>query len=199
MFNGGVSGAQVVAYSPKFSPLLYYCNVDSSLGLVAKDPGHLDTPLTHDEYVTLANWVASGAPDKNGNIPFAADADTRQKVYLVNQGCDLVAVIDAKSRVVMRYIPVGMNSTQIEGPHDVVISSDGIYAYVSLYNGNYVQKLDTRTDTVISNVNVGGVVLGGSGGAWSIINLSPNDTSFIVSGWQTNGNVVAVNTGAHDR
>jgi len=196
MLSGGISGAQVVAFSTKYSPLLYYCNVDSSLGVVAKDPGHLDTPLSHDEYMILSNWIASGAPDKNGNIPFASDPDTRQKIYLTNQGCDVVAVIDAKSRVVMRYIQVGMSAAQIESPHDVEVSGDGMYAYVPLFNGNYVQKIDTRTDTVVGNVNVGSVALGGSGGAWSIISLSPGDTALLVSGWVSNGYVVAVNTSA---
>ena len=195
MFNGGVSGAEVVAYSPAYSPLLYYCNVDSALGVVAKDAGHLDTPLTKAEYLTLSNWVAAGAPDAGGNIPFASDPDTRNKVYLVNQGCDLIAVIDAKSKLVMRYIPVGMDGGNPQSPHDVVVSSDGLYAYTSLYLGSYVQKIDTRIDTVISNVNLGSVALGG-GGSWSIIYLSPEDTSFMVTGWQSDGNVVAVNTSA---
>jgi DNA-binding beta-propeller fold protein YncE len=194
MFNGGISGAQVVAYSTKFSPLLYYCNVDPSLGIVAKDPGHLDTSLSHDEYMTLYNWVAAGAPDKNGNIPFAANAATRQKIYLTNQGCDVVAVIDAQSRLVMRYIPIGMNASQIESPHDIEISGDGMYAYVPLFNGDYVQKISTLTDTVVGNVNVASVSQGHTGGAWSIISLSPDDTSLLVSGWISQGNVVAVNT-----
>jgi DNA-binding beta-propeller fold protein YncE len=194
MFTGGATGAQVVAYSTAYSPLLYYCNVDSSLGVVAKDVGHLDTPLTHDEYMTLYNWIATGAPDKNGNIPFATNAATRQKIYLTNQGCDLLAVIDAQSRVVMRYIPLGLNAAQIESPHDVAVSSDGMYAYVPLFNGDYVQKIDTRTDQVLSNVDVGNVTLARTGGAWSIVCLSPQDTSFIVSGWMSDGYAVAVNT-----
>ena len=196
MLTGGVTGAQVVAYSTKYSPMLYYCNVDSTLGVVAKDLGHLDTPLSHDEYMVLYNWIASGAPDKNGNIPFATNADTRQKIYITSQGCDLVAVIDAKSRVVMRYIPVGMSATQIESPHDVEISSDGMYAYVPLFNGDYVQKIDTRADTLAGSVNVASRTLANSGGAWSIISLSPNDTTLLVTGWMSSGYVVAVNTGA---
>ena len=195
MFNGSVTGAEVIAYSTKFSPLLYYCNVDSSRGVVSKDPGHLDTPLSHDEYMTLYNWIAAGAPDKNGNVPFASNPATRQKIYITSQGCDLLIVIDAKSRVVMRYIPIGMSTTQIESPHDVEISGDGMYAYVPLFNGNYVQKIDTRTDTVVGNVNVAAVTSGGTGGGWSIISLSPGDTTLLVSGWMANGYVVAVRTG----
>jgi len=194
MFEGSVSGAQVVPYSPEYSPLLYYCNTDSSLGVVAKNLGHLDTPLTRDEYLVLRDWVAAGAPDKQGNIPFAGNADTRQKIYITNQGCDLLAVVDAKSRMVMRYIKVGMSATQAESPHDVAVSGDGMNAYVSLYNGDYVQKIDTRTDKIVGNANVGNTTIGGIGGAWNLINLSPMDTALLVSGWVSNGYVVAVNT-----
>ena len=102
LFKGSVSGAEVVAYSTQYSPLLYYTNTDPSLGVVATNPGHLDTPLTHDEYMVLYNWVAKGAPDKNGNIPFATPVpDSRQKIYLTLQGCGLIAVIDGASRQVM--------------------------------------------------------------------------------------------------
>ncbi len=190
---GSASGAEVVAFSPLYSPFLYYCNPDSALGTVAKDPGHLDAPITRDEYLALFNWIAGGAPDKNGNIPFATNTATRQKIYLTNQGCDLVAVIDAKSRLIMRYIPIGDASDK--APHDVEVSADGIYAYVNFYNGSYVQKIDTRKDTVVSTVNLGSVVAGGTGGAWSVISLSPMDTALMVSGYMPNGYVVTINTG----
>lgn len=192
LFKGSVSGAEVVAYSTRYSPLLYYTNTDPALGVVATNPGHLDTPLTHDEYMVLYNWVASGAPDKNGNIPFAAPTpDTRQKIYLTLQGCGLIAVIDGPSRQVMRYIPIG-NATNLS-PHDVEISADGNYAYVPFYNGSFVQKIDVRTDTVVGSVDVGSVALGGTG-LWSILSLSPLDTAFIVSGTIGNGCLVQVNT-----
>src|SRR5438045_3608764 len=106
LFNGGNNGAVAVAYSPKFSSLLYFVNTDSLLGPVAVPTMPQSTttkpqaPLSKTEYQVLYNWIASGAPDKNGNIPFAADPDTRQKIYLTNQGCDLLAVIDAQKRVV---------------------------------------------------------------------------------------------------
>jgi len=192
LFKGDVNGAEVVAYSTKFSTLLYYVNTDSTLGVVASDPGHLPTPLTHDEYMTLYNWIANGAPDNLGNIPFASDADTRQKLYLTNQGCDVMSVIDGKSKLVMRYIEIGDASDA--APHDVAISSDGRYAYVPFYNGSYVEKIDTRIDTVIGSVNLGSVASGGTGGAWSIAILSPLDTAFMVSGWASPGYVVTVNT-----
>ena len=192
LFKGDVNGAEVVAYNTKFSTLLYYVNRDSSLGIVANDPGHLPTPLSHNEYMALYNWIATGAPDKNGNIPFASNASTRQKIYLTNQGCDVMAVIDAKSKLVMRYIPIGDGTDG--APHDVAITSNGLYAYVPFYNGSYVEKIDTRTDTVVGSVNIGKVAGDGTGGGWSIAILSPLDTAFMVSGWTSPGYVVTVNT-----
>ncbi len=192
LFQGDVNGAEVVAYSTKFSTLLYYVNTDSALGVVATDPGHLPTPLSHTEYMTLYNWIAAGAPDKNGNIPFATNAATRQKLYLTNQGCDVVSVIDGQSKLVMRYIAVG--DANNAAPHSVAISGDGAYAYVPFYNGSEAEKIDTRTDTVVSSVNLGAVAAGGTGGAWSIAMLSPLDTAFMVSGWTTPGYAVMVNT-----
>jgi hypothetical protein len=196
LFRGSISGAEVVPYSTLYSPLLYYTNTDPSLGIVATDPGHLTTPLTHDEYMTLSNWIAKGAPDKNGIIAFADNAATRQKIYLTLQGCDLIAVIDAKSRQVMRYIPIG--NTIDQAPHDVEISGDGMYAYVPFYGGKSVQKLNVQTDTVIGSIDLTSSAIGGIG-HWSVLTLSPLDTAFIVSGWNGNGSVVAVNTSTMQR
>ncbi len=193
LFEGSQTGAEVVAFSPQFSPLLYYCNAHDSLDVSATYPGHLDTALTLAEYNVLKNWITSGAPDKNGSLPFPTlSPDTRQKIYLTIQGCDLIAVIDAKSKLIMRYIHIG--DALNKSPHDVEISADGMYAYVPYFGGSIVQKIDVRADTVISSANVGAAVAGGSGGAWSILTLSPLDTAFIVSGWTGNGCVVAVNT-----
>jgi DNA-binding beta-propeller fold protein YncE len=193
LLQGSVSGAEVVAYSPQYSPLLYYVNTDSSLGTVATDPGHLTTPISREEYLTLSNWVAAGAPDKNGNIPFASEPSTRQKIYLTNQGCDLLAVIDGKSKLVMRYIKIGADDAKTESPHDVEVSADGMYAYVVFYNGSYVQKINTATDQVIAGVNLAGEAVGGTG-QWSVIGLSPGDTSLMVSGYMANGYAVTINT-----
>ena len=191
LFQGSISGAEVVAYSASYSPLLYYCNAYDSADVIATDPGHLPTPLTLKEYNALKNWIASGAPDRNGNIPFATNAATRQKIYLTVQGCDLLAVIDAKSRVVMRYIPIG--DANDKSPHDVEISADGRYGYVPFYNGNYVQKIDLLADSVTGTVNLSNVATPGTQG-WSIVALSPLDTALLVSGWTSLGSVVAINT-----
>lgn len=195
LFEGGGSGTSVVPYSPDYSPLLYFVNTDPARGTVATPTmpynatGGTANHLSADEYTTLKNWIANGAPDKDGNIAFSADADTRQKFYLTQQGCDLVAVIDAKTNLVMRYIPIGINNTSIESPHCLRTSADGRYAYVSFLNGTAIQKIDTRTDQVVGTVPLGP-------GSWNILYIAPGDTALATTDWVGTGRVLFANTGS---
>ena len=190
MFQGGDNGAMVIAYCPQYSPLLYTTNTDSAVGLVLKPTmpystaGRVMNPLSKTEYQTLYNWIAAGAPDKNGNIPFASDPETRQKIYLTQSGSDIMAVIDGKSKMVMRYFSMGADSSQIENAHEIEFSSDGNYAYVCFYNGNYVQKIDVASDRVIAGTNMGSVTP--VGGGWSILDVSPGDTDVAVTNYTAN-------------
>lgn len=204
LFDGGSNGAVVVAFSPLYSSMLYFCNTDPTLGVVStptmplSNPGRPFAPLTRDEYMTLYNWIAKGAPDANGNIPFASNPDTRQKFYLTNQGCDLLAVIDAQKKVVMRYIPIGdsgpFSDSGVLSPHCVRVSDDGAHAYVSFLAGGYVQKVDTRTDQVTGSVDISsGSRLSKGSGSWNIIVVSPKDTALLGSDWEANGVLTSVN------
>lgn len=186
LFESGVNGAVVVPYSIDNSSLLYFINTHAELGPIAEPQMPLNnTPLSKEEYLTIRNWVANGAPDKNGNIPFASNAGTRQKIYMTMQGCDLVAVIDAEKKVVMRYIPVGKINT-IETPDHIVVSPDGMYAYVSFWNGNYIQKIDTRTDKVTDEVNMGNAY-------WKALQISDDGTKLAATSWRSQ-NLVVINT-----
>jgi hypothetical protein len=175
LLQGGNSGASVIAYSPDFSPLLYFVNTNPDRGITATPTMPYDASganantLSDEEYNTLKKWIADGAPDKDGNIPFASNADTRQKIYLTQQGCDQVAVIDAASNLVMRYISVGFDAANTESPHCLRTDAAGKYAYVSFLNGTGIQKIDLRTDQVTGNVTLGN-------GSWNILYVAPGDT-----------------------
>ncbi len=199
MEGGGSHGAVVVPFAPEQSPLLYYINRDSSLGPVAlpampyniSDPKNPTAPVSREDYERMRNWIAAGAPSRSGEVAFASDPDRRQKVYMTQQGCDLVAVVDAESGAVMRYIPVG-KSAAVESPHAVRVSADGRYAYVSFTAGDWVQKIDTRTDQVVGEVNMATVKPAGS---WNVLTLSSDGSRFIISNFQAAGGVYIVNTG----
>lgn len=188
LFQGGGNGSVVVPYSADYSSLLYYVNTNAARGTVATPTmPYNGTPLSDAEYNTLKEWIANGAPDKDGNIAFAADEDTRQKIYLTQQGCDLVAVIDAKSELVMRYIGVGTSNGLIESPHCLRISGDGKNAYVSFLAGTAAQKIDTRTDKLVGNITLGA-------GSWNILYLAPNDSMLATTDWTADGRIVFSNT-----
>jgi DNA-binding beta-propeller fold protein YncE len=185
LFDGGNSGAVVVAYSIDNSSLLQFVNTDPSLGPIA--PGtpmpQNAAPLTTAEYMTLRDWIASGAPDKNGNRPFSNSE--AQKIYVTQQGCDQVAVIDAEKKVVSRYISVG-KANNTEAPHCLRVGNDG-NAYVSFTLGSYVQKIDTRIDAVTADLNVGN-------GSWNVFALSSTGEKMMLSDWSANGKMVAIST-----
>jgi YVTN family beta-propeller protein len=186
LFDGGNSGAVIVSYDVNNSSLLYFINTYPDLGTIAEPAMPQNaTPLTRDEYLSIRNWVAAGAPDKNGNIPFASNPLTRQKIYATQQGCDLVAVIDAEKNVVMRYIKAG-NHFKTETPNFVQVSPDGMYAYVSFWNANIIQKIDTRTDSIIATLDLGEAYR-------KTIRLSPDGSKLLATNWQSQ-DLAVVNT-----
>jgi YVTN family beta-propeller protein len=181
LFWGGGHGASIIPYDINNSILLYFINIDSTLGPTLQptmpfDPNSANTKnyLSRTEYLTIRNWIASGAPDRNGNIPFASNADTRQKFYIAEQGCDILSVIDAERKVIMRNIPVGTEAG-IESSHCVRTSKDGQYAYVLFYSG-LIQKVDTRTDKIVDQYKINK-----SGSQWNVLLPSENDSMLLVS------------------
>lgn len=174
LWKGGNSGSFIVPYNATNSSLMYFINNAPSEGpaLLPRMPLN-EGPLSISEYNIIKNWINAGAPDKTGKIPFAENAQTRQKIYLTQQGCDLIAVIDASSNLTMRYIKVGMENG-IEIPHFIRFSPDGKYAYVSFTGGQYIQKIDAATDRVIGNIFLGD-------GSWNLFHLSPNGKSMLIT------------------
>jgi YVTN family beta-propeller protein len=193
LFDGSNHGATVVPYDTVNSSLLYFISPDSSLGPIVlptmpyTGTNYSTTPLTRDEYLTIHDWIAAGAPDKNGNIPFGDNADSRQKIYITQQGSDILSVVDAARHVVMRNIPIGMVNN-IESPHCVRVSKDGRFAYVSFLAGDYVQKIDTRTDQV-----VGSVKLSDGDASWNVVHLSEDGTKLLATDF-LHGKLMFVNT-----
>ncbi|RYE26170.1 MAG: hypothetical protein EOP51_01395 [Sphingobacteriales bacterium] len=179
MFDGGSNGAVAIPYSPEYSSLLYFVNTDSSLGPVAQPTMPKDAaPLSRDEYMALRDWIAAGAPDKDGNIPFGSNAGTRQKLYLTMQACDVIAVIDADKKVVMRYIKVGADDSRAEVAHAVRFTHDGRYAFVTFTLGNIVQKIDASTDQIVSTIKLDE---NPNNAQWNVVQPNADGSRFVVS------------------
>ncbi|MDI9318840.1 MAG: hypothetical protein QM530_00055 [Phycisphaerales bacterium] len=174
LWKGGNSGAVMIPYNAANSSLLYFINTDTNQGPVLLPSMPLNAAaLSANEYATIKNWLAAGAPDKSGNVPFAAHPATRQKIYITQQGCDLIAVVDAASNLIMRYINIGKAPT-IEVAHCVRFSPDGKYAYVSFSKGQYLQKIDAATDAVVDNLFLGV-------GSWNLFHLSSDGKKMLLT------------------
>lgn len=192
MFDGGSNGAVAVPYSPENSSLLYFLNPGPYDNISVQPTMPYNMPaLSKDEYDIIKQWVADGAPDKNGNIPFASNAATRQKAYLTQQGCDLVGVIDAEKNVIMRYIKAGQAPNVIESPHFIQTDSKGAYAYVCFTSGTVIQKIDMRTDKIVGQVDLS-VINGGLN--FNIVQVSEAGDKLIASQLAANGGLVLINT-----
>jgi len=174
LFSGAANGAVAIPYSAANSSMLYFINTDPTKGPVLTPQMPLNNaPLSATEYNIIQNWIAAGAPDKTGAIPYGTDAQGRQKYYVTQQGCDLIAVVDAATGNIMRYIKVGMIDESIEVPHCVRFTSDGRYAYVSFTKGQYLQKIDVNTDAVVANMFLGT-------GGWNLFRISPDDKNMVI-------------------
>lgn len=174
MFNGSNNGAVVVAYSPDFSSLLYFINDDEDRGIVAEPTMPVNgTPLSEDEYNTVKEWIEAGAPDAQGNIPFSSRAETRQKIYTVQEECDVLAVIDAEKNVVMRYIEMG-SFPYPESMNDIVISNDGKYLYAVFWLNNSIQKVDITTDKIVAETATQKIF-------WTSIAISDDDSKLYLT------------------
>lgn len=184
LFNGYNNGPAVVPFRPDYSTFLFSINTFSDLGVqLAPTMPYNQQALTKDEVILLRDWIAGGAPDKNGKILFV-DNSAREKIYLTNQGCDVVAVFDRTTGILMRYIDVGAKAGT-ESPHNIKMSPDKKYWYVIFTNGTIIQKYDASTDTYVGSATIGS-------GNWNTFTVSNDGTKGFAVDWSANGKVAYV-------
>jgi len=181
LFNGSTNGADVIPYRTDFSPLLFFVNTYPDLGISLKPTMPNNRPaLSRDEVETLKNWITQGAPDENGFVKFS-DNPNRRKIYVSNQGCDVVTVFDEVTGIPMRYISVGI-SPNIEAPHMIKISPDGKYWYVVFTSSNVVQRYNTSDDSFAGQVSI-------NSGNWNTITFTHDSKYAFVVDWSANGQI----------
>lgn len=184
LFEGTRDNSAVVPFRPDFSFLMFFVNTYSDLGPSIIPTMPLDeAPLTRDEVTTLRDWILAGAPNDKGEVMFSGDPD-RKKVYVFNQGCDNVAVIDAATNLIMRYVDIG-HDVAIESPHRALISPNGKYFYVCYTAGQYFQKYSTEDESLAGEVNLGT-------GNWNSFAISDDGSKAYVIDWSANGTIAVV-------
>lgn len=184
LFAGGRHNSTVIPYRPDQSFLFFSVNTFPEFGpqLLPTMP-YNHPPLSRDEVLLLRNWIAEGAPNDKGEIKFSGNPQ-RKKIYVANQGCDLVTVFDADTKLVMRCVDVGRTSST-ESPHDIVVSPDGLYWYVTFYMGSYIQKFSTADDHLVAELDLGSP-------SWHSMCISGDSKSGIFSQWDSQGKVAYV-------
>ncbi|MBN8702270.1 MAG: beta-propeller fold lactonase family protein [Bacteroidetes bacterium] len=183
-FDGNRNGAVIIPYRPDYSTFCYYINTYSDLGLTLTPtmPVGAD-PLTKEEVVLLRDWILQGAPDIDGNVKFADNA-SRKKIYVVNQGCDVVTVFDAETSLPMRYVDVGI-SAAVESPHMVRVSPDGQYWYVVFLASSVIQKFRASDDSHVADISIGS-------GYWNTLTISSDSKYAFCVDWSANGKIAYV-------
>jgi YVTN family beta-propeller protein len=113
-----------------------------------------------------------------------SDNPTRKKAYITNQGCDIVAVLDIATNVIMRYIPVG-NNPNPEVPHTVKISPDGKYWCVCFASGDVFQIFSTSDDKLVATIPL-------PSGSWNTIAFSSDSKMVYTVDWNSDGHVACI-------
>ncbi len=184
MFEGSRTGAVTIPFNHKQSSLFLFVNTfnDLGVGMEPTMPVNKD-PLSKEEVIILRDWIESGAPNSVGKVKFADDP-IRKKVYIVNQGCDLVSVIDKETNLIMRYVKVG-NKAQIEAPHMIKVSPDGKYWYVVFTAGDVIQRFKTTDDTFAGEIFI-------DVGSWNTFAITSDSKRAYVIDWAFEGKVAVV-------
>lgn len=153
MFRGTRNNSCVIPFRPDQSFLLYAVNTYSDLGPQLTPTMPLNKPhLSREEVMMLRDWIANGAPNSDGFVKWSDHPD-RRKIYLANQGCDLLTVFDAQSKLAMRIVDLGITGAT-EAPHDMYVAPNGQHLYVSYYANSIFQKFRTTDEVKVGELDL---------------------------------------------
>ncbi len=184
LFEGGKGSAAIIPFRHDYSNLFSYTNTFSDLGI-----SNLPTMpfnganLSREEVLLLKNWINAGAPSRDGFVKFSDDPN-RKKIYISNQGCDVVTIMDQETLLPMRYVNVG-NTGGTESPHMIKVSLDGQYWYVVSISGNSLQKYRSTDDSFIGEAFL-------SVKNWNTFTISNDGQKAYVIDWSSNGDIAVV-------
>ncbi len=190
LFKGDNSGSPVIPFSSRFSSLCSFINTftpDSTYGTINYPTmPYGGKNLSKNEYESVRSWINNGAPDVNDFVKWS-DNSSRKKMYVVNQGCDVVTVFDAATQLPMRYVDVGRFPKLSESPHMIKVSPDGQYWYVIFTNSSYMQKYRCSDDVFVAEVNLNNFL------DWNTFVISDDGKRAYCVAWLSSGRIMSVN------
>jgi len=190
LFNGASGGSAVIPYASGQSFLINFIITDSSLGTpqlptMPYNPYNPDKPdlLSSEEVMTIIDWINNGAPDCNSRR--LTDNPDRAKFYVINQGCDLLYIFDASRQVIMRSIEIGTDPDEIENPHFIKFSPDGLYYYIAFIKNGYFQKFRASDDQFMGQVYI-------TYGSWNTFSFTPDSRYVYLIDFNSPGRIAVV-------
>jgi len=128
-------------------------------------------PLPEEQIEFIERWVEEGARNDAGQRPYE---NITKKVYVSNQGDDLISVISTEHNIVTRLLPVG-DSPSLDVPHNLFVDSQKRFLYASLIGSGEIWKFDTITDTFVGKAQ--------AGNASANVVVSPDGSKAYVTNW----------------
>jgi YVTN family beta-propeller protein len=178
--NGTKNGAIIVPYSSFWSHFTAIINSDTNVAPVKSllnpelDQFH---KLSPEKVEFFMNYIDDGAKDVNGNV---AHTSISKKLFITNEGSDLLAVIDPDRFLLTRLVKLD-DAQQLKAPHYVIADKAKDFVYVSMISGGQILKIDANYPyTILGAANVGDNP--------AHIAISPDGTT----GFVTNYNVAGV-------
>jgi len=184
LMKGSRTGAAVVPFASGESFLLNFVNTFPDLGSMqtpSMPPNR--APLSRTEVEILRNWILSGAPNKKQEIAFSGSS-TQKKIFVVNQGCDLLSVIDIETGLLIRSLTVG-TSEAIESPHSVRLRPDGKIGYIVFLAAPFIQYFNAETNEILGEIEIGF-------GQWNTIVFSSDNNYAFAADFSPDGKIACV-------
>ena len=175
LMEGAGSNAAVVPYKADFSTLVFFTNTYDDLGPQLVPTMPFGKPaLSKSDVILLRDWIVSGAPNKLGEVAFSSDQN-RKKYYVINTLCDQVAVFDAETGLIMRYVEVG-NGSEAGSPFSITTSSDGQY-WMVLYSSGEWYRYRAHNDEPAGQLQL-------KSGIWRRAKFSADGSKALLVDWQ---------------
>jgi DNA-binding beta-propeller fold protein YncE len=190
MRKGNIAGAVIIPGNADYSTVFSFCNVYPDLGFdgnTPKMPYNGDT-LSRDEIIKLKNWILNGAVNQC-NEPMWPQMDNRKKVYITNQACDQIVVMDAQSRLIMKWFDVGNVPGITEAPHMIRLTPDGNYFLIAFFSAGIIQRYRTSDESFVDEVNFSN----GQTGQWGTLAISPDGKRAYSVDWSPIGRIAVLN------
>ncbi len=144
LYNYGYGGEDIIPYNVNKSLLMQFLK------------GNLDTKLSYDhtmlskgEISILEDWIASGAKDYKGDVPYSTPESYR--VYVCNQYSEYISIIDGTNKVVSHLTDVYNPLTEFDTPYWV--AEYGAYYYVTLSSAGKIIKFKKSDNSVVATIN----------------------------------------------